>query len=337
MTDNETQLNMKTVFFGTGDLGRPALRRLVDLGAKPLLVVTAPDRPAGRGLHMAHSPIKEVALQADIPILQPENINDPAIVERIGQYGADLGIVVAYGQKIGAALINTFPRGIINLHASLLPKYRGAAPINWAIINGEHETGLTVMQINEQIDAGQIIAQESMPIDPLIRADELHDQLALLGPDLLLRTLQQIQKGQIRLQPQDPARVTKAPKMSKALSPIDWSLPASVIAGRIRGLWPWPAAASEFVSAGGKSFHVALARAQVVDGDSSSPPRGEPGTILGDYTVATGAGRLRILELKPAGSKLMSWQDFVNGRHVRPGDKFVSCGDLAHGSTVPVK
>jgi methionyl-tRNA formyltransferase len=320
--------NMKIIFFGTGDLGVPALERLIELGLKPMLVITAPDKPAGRGLKLSHSPIKEVALHAGLQIYQPEKVNDPDVVAHLRQYQADLGIIIAYGQKIGAVLINIFPHGIINLHASLLPKYRGAAPINWAIINGEQETGLTVMQINEQIDAGKILNQVSMPIDPMIRADELYVELAKLGPDLLVKTLEQIQQGTLNPQPQDPQKVTKAPKLSKAFAVIDWTLPAGMIADFIRGLWPWPGACSEYVSGAGKSISVSFARCQVVRDDP--PASVEPGTILDDFTVATGAGRLKILEIKPAGSKLMNWQDFINGRRIKPGDKFVAPEKIAH-------
>jgi methionyl-tRNA formyltransferase len=319
---NESTIHLKSVFLGTGDFGTPSLQRLIEIGAKPLLVVTAPDRPAGRGLKLKHSPIKEVALQAGIPLLQPENVNDPEVVDKISQYGADLGIIIAYGQKIGKELISIFPRGIINLHASLLPKYRGAAPINWAIISGDKETGVTVMQINEQIDAGKIMNQSSMPIDSLIQADELHDKLGLLGPDLIVKTMIQIQENAVTPLAQNPAEVTKAPKMSKKLSPIDWSLPAGRIADVIRGLWSWPTATSEYAPAQGKRTVVAFARAQALD--ESAPAEVAPGTILDDFTIATGDGRLKILEIKPSGSKLMAWQDFINGRHVQPGDKFIS-------------
>lgn len=324
--------DMKIIFFGTGDLGVPTLNRLIDLGLEPLLVITAPDKPAGRGLKLSHSPIKEVALHARLQIYQPEKVNDPEVVDKLRQYHADIGIIIAYGQKIGSVLINVFPLGIINLHASLLPKYRGAAPINWAIINGEQETGLTVMQINEQIDAGQVLNQVSMPIDPMIRADELYTQLAQLGPDLMVNTLEQIQHGTISPMKQDPQKVTKAPKLSKSLAIIDWTLPAGMIADFIRGLWPWPAATSHYLSASGKSIPVAFAQSQALR--ENLPAHVEPGTILDDFTLATGAGKLKILEIKPAGSKLMTWQDFINGRRVKPGDKFVSLEKNIHEKSI---
>ncbi len=328
----ESPITFKIIFLGTGDLGVPALQSLIDLGGKPALVITAPDKPAGRGLKLTHSPIKDIALHANIPTLQPENINDPEVVDKIRQYQGDLGIIIAYGQKIGPVLISIFPQGIINLHASLLPKYRGAAPINWALINGEKETGLTVMQINEQIDAGKILNQLVVPIDPLERADELYERLTQLGPQLVLETIFQLQQNQTNPKPQDIALITKAPKMSKALSLIDWTLPAQTIANQIRGLWPWPAAGSNYFSADEKTVHVSFARAQPLADTECYLNDRQPGLILNDFTVVAGEGRLKILELKPAGSKLMKWQDFINGRHVKPGDKFITLEPSPHGS-----
>ena len=317
-------IQLKHVFFGTGDLGLPCLQTLIDMGSKPRLVVTSPDKPAGRGLKLTHSPIKDLALHSGVPILQPENVNNPEVVDRIRHVEADLGIIIAYGQKIGSVLINIFPKGIINLHASLLPAYRGAAPINWAIINGEKETGLTVMQINEQIDAGKILNQLVVPIDPLERADELHDRLGQAGPTILLETIFQIQKGKLNPRPQDPARVSKAPKMSKDISPIDWSQPARKIAEWIRGLWPWPTATGVYESQDGRKVPVAFARAWAIKEDECGLSDRRPGLILADFSIVTGEGRLKILEIKPAGSKLMTWQDFMNGRRVKAGDRFVS-------------
>jgi methionyl-tRNA formyltransferase len=219
--------------------------------------------------------------------------------------------------------------GIINLHSSLLPKYRGAAPINWAIINGETETGLTVMQINVDIDAGTILNQLVVPIDPLERADELHDKLAQLGPQLIVETVFQIQQGSVDPRPQDPALATKAPKLSKTLSPIDWSMPADQIACRVRGLWPWPTSTTVYHPREGKPIPVALARARALPECECYLNNREPGVILGDFTVVTGSGRLKILELKPAGSKWMHWQDFINGRHVKPGDRFSAVEPVA--------
>ncbi|MFA5865553.1 MAG: methionyl-tRNA formyltransferase [Phycisphaerae bacterium] len=323
-------INLKFIFFGTGEFGLPCFKTLIECGAKPLLVITSPDKPSGRGLRLTHSPIKEIALHANIPVLQPENINDPQIVDKLRQLQADLGVLIAYGQKIGPVLINIFRHGIINLHASLLPSYRGAAPVNWAIINGETQTGLTIMQIGEQIDSGKILTQQVVPIDPQERADELHNKLAQFGPQLMVETIFQLQQGILQPKPQDTSLVSKAPKLSKSLSVIDWNLPAQKIANLIRGLWSWPTATSVYQSSTGKHIPVAFARAVPLE---TSRDREGAGIILDDFSVTTGSGRLKILEIKPAGSKLMTWQDFINGRHVKPADRFVSLEPQADEQT----
>jgi methionyl-tRNA formyltransferase len=320
----ETQIHLKTIFFGTGALGVPVLKTLLEVGVRPAAVITAIDKPAGRGLKLTHSPIKEVALHASIPILQPDRVNDPVFVDRLRQYKADVGVIIAYGQKIGSVLISSFPCGIINLHASLLPKYRGAAPVNWAIMNGEKETGLTVMQINEEIDAGKILNQVRTPIGPLERSDELLDRLSGFGPEILLKTLMEIQSNTLKPMEQDLTQVTRAPKLSKTFSAVDFSLPANVICDMIRGLWPWPAVVGEYHSSDGRNFSVAFGLAEPVEMNVEPAQENPPGTILEDLTIAAGVGKLKVREVKPAGSKLMTWRDFVNGRRVRPGDRFIS-------------
>ncbi len=319
---NKPNINLKIVFFGTGELGLPVLKKLISERAKPLLLITAPDRPAGRGLKLRHSAVKDVSLQNNIPVLQPENVNDEKVLDEIRSLQADIGLIIAYGQKISAQLIDIFPYGIINLHASLLPKYRGAAPVHHAIINGEAETGLTVMQINEKIDAGKILNTQTTKIEPQETAGELHDRLAEMGPELVIDTLKQIQDGTVKYESQDPEMVTLAPKLKKSLSKIDWTLPAENVANTIRGLWPWPGAHCLYMPKTGRVTKVTLARAAVIE--EPPTPQPAPGTILDDLSVATGKGKIQILELKPAGSKLMAWKDFVNGRRVTPGGKFTA-------------
>ncbi len=317
-------IGLKIVYFGTGRLGVPTLKKLIELGSKPLLVITAPDRPAGRGLKLSHSEIKDLAIMYNIPILQPEDVNISFVKHHIKQYSPDIGVLIAYGQKIDAELINIFPYGIINLHASLLPKYRGAAPINWAIINGEKVTGLTVMQINEEIDAGKILNQIEVPINPLERADELQERLARMGPEIIIRTLKEIKEGKVNPREQDTGLVSKAPKLTKELSKIDWNEPAERIVCKIHGLWPWPGVRARYQPAdwSKKPVDVSLARAKPLPETEDTSI--EPGTILDDLTVRAGKGKVKLLEVKPAGRKLMKWEDFVNGRHVKPGDKLIS-------------
>ena len=309
---------LSVVFFGTGTLGVATFGALILKRMPVRLVVTAPDRPAGRGLKLKASAIKEAASQFDIPVIQPTDVNDPYTVAQISDAKCRLGLIIAYGQKIGANLIKAFPKGIINLHASFLPKYRGAAPINWAIINGERETGLTVMRIDENIDTGVMLAQRRVKIDPLERADELHDRLAKLGPELVLDVIDKIQTGTSVAIPQNAAEATRAPKLKKTQSGTDWRLESETLANAIRGLWPWPAVKSWYQPGRGPAVLVSLARAR----GAKSPPAAEPGTILPDFTIACGSGRLELLEVQPAGGRLMSWQQFINGRHVQPGESF---------------
>ncbi len=330
MADSNIQL--KIVYFGTGGLGVPALEKMHSLGIKPVCIITVPDKPAGRGLKLKISPVKQFALEHRIPILQPENVNEEQIIEQIKKTQADIGVLIAYGQKISKQLIDVFPYGIINLHASLLPKYRGAAPINWAIINGERITGVTVMQINESIDAGLILAQAKTEIGAIETANELHDRLALIGADLLIDTLVKIQNKSIVPQQQDISQVTRAPKLSKKLGHVHWEESAEKIANLIRGLWPWPGVHATYRPQEGKMILVTLARAQAIEIEANENKKSDscdiPGTITSDMCVATGKGKLKILELKPAGKKLISWQDFVNGRHVKPGDRFTESTPL---------
>lgn len=309
-------------FFGTGDFGVPTLERLILAGLSVRAVITSPDRPAGRGRHIHHSAIKDLAMAHDIPLLQPNDVNDPYMIEQIRQYGAEIGIVIAYGQKISGKLIDAFAHGILNLHGSLLPKYRGAAPINWAIINGERDAGITVMQINERIDAGRMLVTSSTPIGPVELADELHDRLSQLGPDAMIKTLDGLHAGTLTSMEQNPADVTRARKLSKADSPIDWAQPANVLACRIRGLWPWPGAKSIYTPIQGKPTEVTFAHVHAID--DAPPATTSPGTILDDHTIACGVGRLCVLDLLPAGGKRMEFSAFVNGRHVQIGDRFVS-------------
>ncbi len=339
--NNGNEIKLKIVYFGTGGLGIPSLEAMYARGIKPVCIVTVPDRPAGRGLKLKVSPVKQFALEHNIPVFQPVNVNEKQAIEQIREFQADMGVLIAYGQKISKELIDVFPRGIINLHASLLPKYRGAAPVNWAIINGERKTGLTVMQINESIDAGKILAQTETEIGELETANELHDRLANIGADLLIDTLFKIQDDSIVPVEQDISQVTRAPKLTKKLGQIDWNASAEQIANLIRGLWPWPGVHSIYRPQSGKIISVIFARAQVPETNESDKEAENkdisnrsvgscdiPGTITDDMCVATGKGKLRIIELKPAGSKLMSWQDFVNGRHVRPGDRFTESTPL---------
>jgi len=317
---------MRVVYFGTGNFGVPTFKALIETGRAPVVVVTAVDKPAGRGLKPKGSAIKDLALQAGLVVLQPEDVNQPQVVEHIMGFNPDVGVIIAFGQKIGAPLINAIPRGIINLHGSLLPKYRGAAPVNWAIIQGESTTGVTVIQISEQIDAGRILAARSTAIGATETAGELHDRLAAMGPQVVLEVLDGIEKGTIKGIEQDLSQVSVARKLHKWDRFVPFDQPAKAVADRIRGLWPWPRAEYEYHNlAGGKVERVSVARAISVDQPAGSY---SPGCVTEALTVAAMEGAVQILELKPAGGKLMRWEDFVNGRHVKAGDRFVPLADV---------
>jgi len=316
---------MRVIFFGSGDFGIPTFRWLREEGHEVLAVVSQPDRPAGRGKGLHKTPMREYAESAGVRVLTPTDVNAAEVVEEIRGLRADLGYVAAFGQKIGREVLMMFPVGIVNLHGSRLPALRGAAPVQWAVINGDAETGVTIFRLVEKMDAGPILAQRRTAIGVDETADDLLQRLSRIGCDCLEGAL-----ARLALDPNDPgdpqdeSRVTLAPKLKKADGAVDFGQPAGVIAARINGLWSWPGAACRFVSADGKRDEVVvLARAR----PSESPGRGGVPGIVGEVlTVGTGTGELELLEIKPAGGKLMDWRSFVNGRHVKPGDRFVRIG-----------
>ncbi len=310
---------MRIVFLGTADFAVPALRALAEAGHSILAVVSQPDRPAGRGREVRPTPVHAAATELGLWHIQTEDVNTLPLTEVFAP--ADIGVVAAFGQKIGRPVLDAVRHGCINIHASLLPKYRGAAPIQWAVINGDETTGVTVFQLNERFDAGPIWGQRSTPIGETETADELHDRLAVLGAGLIVDTLHQVETGTVRPIEQDLAQATRAPKLSKADGTVDWSQSARRIVRRIHGLWSWPAAAGMLVSRSGKQERVLLARAQVAG--PAVPPTTEfpPGGFCDDLTVQAGEGRVRLLEVQPAGGKRMSFRDFTNGRRIAPPDR----------------
>lgn len=288
-------------------------------GHEVVRCISQPDRPAGRGRQVQPTPMHEAAERAGIAHIQAEDVN----ALRAGELAADaeLGLVVAFGQKIGGALLSAFSRGCVNIHGSLLPKYRGAAPYQWAILNGDTETGVTVFQLNERWDAGAIWEIGRTPILESETADELHDRLSLLGADVIVRALERITRGD-QPQVQDAAQATRAPKLSRADRAVDWTQSGQRVMRRIHGLWSWPTATCVYASASGKRESIQLARAQVV-GEAAAPGAVPPGTFRADLAVQCGEGAIRLLEVKPAGGKLMAFRDFANGRRVAGGDRLL--------------
>lgn len=300
---------MNVIFVGTASLGIPTLRALAQKH-RVLAVFTQPDRPAGRGLVPTPPPIKQTALELGLPVYQPEKINRE--VEFIQTLNPDVIVVVAFGQFLSRKLLEIPKHGCINLHASLLPKYRGAAPIQWAIINGETETGLTTFLLNEEMDAGDILLQERVPISESDTAGTLHDKLASLGPDLVLRTLEGLEKGALAPIPQDHSQATFAPKITNSLGQIDWAQPARKIFNLIRGLTPQPGAYTFWAG-----IRLKIYASRVVPSTSILPPGCviDPERLL----VRCGEDALELIEVQPAGKRRMSGRDFVNGYKVQLG------------------
>jgi len=313
---------MNIVFLGSGEFGIPCLDALKASGHRLALVVTQPANPAGRGRKPQPTPVAQWSAAHAVPFTETDNVNSPEMLARIADCRPEVLVVIAFGQKIGPELVARAPKGAINVHASLLPKYRGAAPINWAILRGETRTGVSIITLAEKIDAGDILAQSETAIGPLETAGELHDRLARLAAPLLLDTLGKLDAGTATYTKQIEAEVTYAPKLHKSDGLLDFAEPAESLALKIRGLWPWPGAAAEFISQQTrKSTRIVIALAEAAS--SAGATQLAPGTLDSDLNVICGRGRLRILKLKPAGSALMDFKAFINGWRLRPGDRFV--------------
>lgn len=310
---------MRLIFFGTGILGLPTLRRLAASVEHELLAVfTQPDRQAGRGMKLRASPIKELALELDLPIHQPPRIN--ADLESVRSYQPDVIVVAAYGQILSKELIDVPRVGIINIHASLLPKYRGAAPIQWSLINGEAETGITTFFIEEGLDTGDILLKRSIPISDEDTTASLEIKLADLGAEVMLETLSGLELGTLKADPQNHQAATLAPKIKKEMALIDWSKNAREIFNLIRGLNPNPGAYTFF---NGKRLKIHRSALKSIAGT-----KGTAGEIveLDDLgpVVGTGAGQLILTEVQLEGKKSMSGSDFVRGYQIRHGSKLGS-------------
>ena len=312
---------MNIVYLGSGEFGIECLDALRSSNHDLRFIVTQPPNPAGRGRKPQPTPVARWANGHSIPFIEAENVNTPELIEKISGYEPDLIVVIAFGQKISNELFNLPPKGSINVHASLLPKYRGAAPINWAIINGEKTTGISIITLAEKMDAGQIVAQAETDIEADETAGQLHDRLAKMAAPLLLKTIDKIADGTAVYTEQDHEKATLAPKLKKSDGFLDFTEPAEVMAGKIRGFWPWPGASANYVSKKtGKSVRVTIAMAKAAAVCESALPAG---TLDENLNVVCGSGALEIKKIKPAGSALMDFKDFVNGRQTQPGDLFV--------------
>lgn len=311
----------RLAFFGTPDFAVPTLDALVRAGRAPLLVVAQPDRPAGRGGRLQQPPVARYAVASSLPLAQPEKVRDPEFLARIEALALDVGIVVAFGQIFPARLLEAPRFGCINLHASLLPAYRGAAPIQGAIAAGEATTGVTTMRMELGLDSGPVLLQEEVEIGPEETAAELSPRLAEVGARLILRTLERLEAGDLEAIPQDDGRATYAPRIAKEAGRVSWSLPARTLADRLRAFTPWPGLSAELSGA-----PVKIVRARALPQEASDAA---PGTVVavstgaeGALHVACGEGVLALLELQRPGRRALSAADFANGERIAVGARF---------------
>lgn len=303
---------MRILFMGTPDFAVPSLEALVQAGHTLCGVFTQPDKPKNRGMKLLPPPVKVCAQSHDIPVYQPTKLRDGSALALIQELAPELIVVAAYGRILPDDILAAPPKGCINVHSSLLPAYRGAAPINWAILNGDQETGVTIMHMAHDLDAGDIIAQTATPIDPDETAPELYDRLARMGAELLVQVVANLDAGTASRTPQDHSKATLAPMLSKELSPMDWNRTAGQLHDQVRGLIPWPAAVTTLSGSRCKVFSTTVL-----------PDRTDavPGTILRadkvGIDVACGEGTvLRIDELQPDGGKRMKAADYLRGHPI---------------------
>ena len=297
---------MRVVFMGTPDIAAVCLKKILEEGFDVVGVYTQPDRPKGRGMKMVSSPVKEVALAHGISVFQPENFREEKSVEQLKVLRPDVCAVVAYGRILPQKVLDVPELGCINIHASLLPKYRGSAPYQWAVLNGEKETGVTAMYLCREMDAGDMIDVAKTPIGENETAGQLLDRLAVLGAELLSKTLRRFQAGPVAGVPQDHEKATYAPMLDKSMCPIDFSKTARQVHDQVRGLHPWPVATMELQ---GKTFKVH--ETKVVEGS------GQPGQILGltktGLRIACADGAVEITSLQAEGGKRMTAADYFRG------------------------
>ena len=303
---------MKILFMGTPDFAVPSLQALIEAGHEIVGVFTQPDKPKNRGMKLLPTPVKVVALEHDIPVFQPTKLRDGTALETIQGLAPDLIVVAAYGRILPQEILDYPKLGCINVHSSLLPKYRGSAPIHWAILNGDAESGVTIMNVVLELDAGDIISQAVTPIDPDETVETLHDRLADMGAKLLVDTVVSIENGTATRTPQQADLVTHAPMLSRALSPMDFTRPARELHNQVRGLIPWPAAVTELNGTRCKIFSTSVL---------AETTGKEPGTVIAadkkGLKIASGDGTvLQINELQADGGKRLKAADYLRGHPI---------------------
>ncbi len=310
---------LRLVYFGSGEFGLPTLDA-VHRRHEVRLAITQPDRPAGRKRQPTPTPIGQWCDERGLPCLRTEDANADDIVEHIQEAKPDAAVVVAFGQKLSPALIEACGRLTVNLHSSLLPKYRGAAPIHWAMIRGESHTGVSVIGLAQRMDAGAIYATRATAIDPRETAGDLHDRLALIGPDVVLGVLDDLRLGQLDALPQDHTAATPAPKLAKADGTVLFDQPARHVRQRVHGLTPWPGCRVSWAAADGSDKGTLLLR-RVAEEPGDDAHKGPPGTVLDDLRVATAHGVLRLLQLQAPGTRTMPADEFARGHGLAAGDR----------------
>lgn len=309
---------LRVLFFGSPDFAVPTLRAIAASSHGIAAVVTQPDRPRGRGQQVSPGAVAQVAHDRGLPLLQPARLADPGAREALDAFGADIGVVAAYGKILPEWLLALPPRGVINVHASLLPAWRGAAPVHRAIMAGDRETGVTIMRVVKALDAGAMLDRAVVPIGPDVTSDELERTLAAVGADLLVRTLDRLAQGAVAEEPQDDARATYASKITRADAALDWGRPAREVHDRIRGLHPWPHASATLEGA-----RLILHRSTCLATRTDRPP----GTIVAagsaGVDVAAGDGGLvRLLVLQAEGGRRLPAVEFLAGRPLAAGQRF---------------
>ena len=308
---------------GTPDFAVPVLQSLINSRHEVVAVVTQPDRPKGRGKNMQFSPVKECALAHNIPVMQPVNVSVPEVIDELRAYEPELIVVVAFGQFVTKKIREMPKYGCINVHASLLPKYRGAGPIQWAVINGEKESGVTTMYMCREIDKGDMLLKDTVMLDPKETGDSLHDKLSMMGGPLLLKTIDQLEDGSAVRIPQCEEESTYAPKLEKTMGNIDWTMDADRIERLVRGLNAWP---GTFTKIHGKTVKIWDCDVVCQEALTESQAAAEPGTVIisekDQLIVKAGNGALSLRMLQPEGKKNMTVDAYLRGYPIAQGELF---------------
>lgn len=314
---------MRIIFMGTPDFAVPVLQSLINSRHEVVAVVTQPDRPKGRGKNMQFSPVKECALAHNIPVMQPVNVSVPEVIDELRAYEPELIVVVAFGQFVTKKIREMPKYGCINVHASLLPKYRGAGPIQWAVINGEKESGVTTMYMCREIDKGDMLLKDTVTLDPKETGDSLHDKLSMMGGPLLLKTIDKLEDGSAVRIPQCEEESTYAPKLEKTMGNIDWTMDADRIERLVRGLNSWP---GTFTKIHGKTVKIWDCDVVCQEALTESQAAAEPGTVIvsekDQLIVKAGNGALSLRMLQPEGKKNMTVDAYLRGYPIAQGELF---------------